>query len=88
MNRSKKKRAENENERKRLLKIYRRRDLIVCLVFLIIGLVFPSYKHHLPSVLAMLINNPKQGLPYATILLAIDILLYISLRIDTTKKYK
>jgi hypothetical protein len=88
MNRSKKKRIENENERNSLLKLYRRRDIIVCLVFLIICLVCPFYKQHLPPIVTMLINNPKKGFPYAAIVVIVDILLYIWIRIDTTKRFK
>ncbi|HWT73563.1 MAG TPA: hypothetical protein VN258_02430 [Mobilitalea sp.] len=85
MNRSDKKHIGNKNERNRLLIFYRRRDLLICLVFLIICLVCPLYKQHLPPIVAMLIKNPKEGLPYATIVLTVDILLYVWIRVDRYK---
>ena len=86
MNRIKKIRIiEDENERKRLLKFYNRRNIIVCLGFLIICLLSPLTKQHLPPILIILINNPKKGLVYASIVITIDILLYFWLRIDTKK---
>jgi len=75
-----------ENERTQLLKKSNRMNIIMCLVALIIFLLVPLSKQHLPSIVIMLINKPKEGLPYATIVVVVDILLYIWLRIDSYKK--
>ncbi len=80
--------VENEKERNQLLKSYNRRNIIICLTFFIFSLLVPLFKQHLPPVLIILINTPKQGLMYVSIIITVDILLYVWLRMDDHKSVR